>query len=176
MNRFDKHNNQIYRLRYYWIFYRLDSIQGKKMTNFEKYKDEITQLTNEHKRIAFVNGKVVSCSDIDDCTICKFGNPKDSCHFLIVKWLCEEYEELKEAVMPKQILNKRQRWLLEYLGSGYLKRNYAHVLRWFGEDGKSCEVPDLFDVFPFIEECDVLKDKGYSVEEMLTWEVENDKF
>lgn len=149
------------------------------MTNFEKYKDEITQLTNEHKRIAFVNGKVVSCSEIDDCTICKFGSHKDSCHFLIVKWLCEEYTE------PIKLTHK-QLAILKILETGWLARDdiFSKNLYWYSEkptrsnhhfDNVNCEFMSLrgiFDAFDFI----TFKDGPYSVEEMLTWEVENDKF
>lgn len=144
------------------------------MTNFEKYKDEITQLTNEHKRIAFVNGKIVSCSDIDDCTICKFGNPKDSCHFLIVKWLCEECTE------PIKLTHK-QLAILEILETGWLARDdSSNRLYWYSEkpkrvnwhfetvsaSGKSMSVRGMFDAFDFIK----YEDEPYSVEEMLTWE------
>lgn len=147
------------------------------MTNFEKYKDEITQLTNEHKRIAFMNGKIVSCSDIDDCTICKFGNPRDSCHFLIVKWLCEEYTE------PIKLTHK-QLAILKILETGWLARDdvVSKTLYWYSKKPKrgSCtfeiesnigvmeRIQGFFDVFDFIK----WEDEPYSVEEMLRWDEE----
>lgn len=145
------------------------------MTNFEKYKDEITQLANEHKRIAFVNGKIVSCSEIDDCTICKFCSPKDSCNFLIVKWLCEEYiEPIK--------LTRKQRKFLEFLETGWIVRYESGKLGWYAEkpmwDGfvwvNKPSAPILvIDTqivdFPFIES---ENKEPFSVEKMLTLEVE----
>lgn len=155
----------------------MDSIQGGKMTNFEKYKDEITQLTNEHKRIAFVNGKVVSCSDIDGCTICKFDNPKDSCHFLIIKWLCEEYEESIK-------LTPKEKAFLSIVEKGWIARDQGGDLYWYLNkpkrlsidfevgDSKGFFISSYLNLFNYVK----WEDEPYSVEEMLTWEVENDKF
>lgn len=61
----------------------------KKMTNFEKYKNKITDIVEQGDAFALVNEKIVPCS----------GTPCEKCKFFIackdrkLDWLSSEYKE-----------------------------------------------------------------------------------
>ena len=75
------------------------------MTNFEKWKDEIADISNANRSVAVVNGKLAICQTID-CKSCDFkGNV--NCYYELLKWAASEYEESA----PK--LTKREREFLE---------------------------------------------------------------
>lgn len=142
------------------------------MTNFEKYYEEIV----EKKYRAVKNGKPISCKSID-CAECELYDEGTVCAYSLLEWLTEEYEELK----LKQILTKQQKKLCEDLKSGYIARSENDCLRWYEKKPKKGEFGWLnswssrlllgkcFPEFPFIK----WEDKEpYSIEDMLTWEVE----
>ena len=95
----------------------------------------------------------------------------------MLKWLAEEYEELK----LKQILTKQQKKLCEALKSGYIARDENDCLRWYAKKPKKGNISWLSvresrllletcsQDFPFIKWGDK---EPYSIEDMLTWEVE----
>ena len=75
------------------------------MTKFEKWKDEIADISNANRSVAVVNGKPAICQTID-CKSCDFkGNV--NCYYELLKWAASEYEESA----PK--LTKREREFLE---------------------------------------------------------------
>lgn len=59
------------------------------MTNFEKWKDEILEITNHGTYIAVVNGKPVTC-EMTNCNKCELGI---QCNVHRFNWLYEEYKE-----------------------------------------------------------------------------------
>ena len=75
------------------------------MTKFEKWKDEIADISNVNRSVAVVNGKPAICQTID-CKSCDFkGNV--NCYYELLKWAASEYEE------PAPKLTKREREFLE---------------------------------------------------------------
>ena len=75
------------------------------MTNFEKWKDEMADISNANRSVAVVNGKPAICQTID-CKSCDFkGNV--NCYYELLKWAASEYEE------PTPKLTKREREFLE---------------------------------------------------------------
>lgn len=64
------------------------------MTNFEKYKDVILEISKNGDRVAVDRRtkKVQSCSDVT-CWNCVFYNGDVSCSAPLMLWLCEEYQE-----------------------------------------------------------------------------------
>lgn len=95
------------------------------MTNFEFYKKEIKDILNKDNYPALVDGKMVSCSEVD-CVKCDFNNGS-SCSTTTIKWLFEEYEPKK----PK--INKRTKMFLDSLESGYVARDSDGDLCYFYE-------------------------------------------
>ena len=75
------------------------------MTYFEKWKDEIADISNANHSVAVVNGKPAICQTID-CKSCDFKN-NVNCHYELLKWAASEYEE------PTPKLTKREREFLE---------------------------------------------------------------
>ena len=75
------------------------------MTNFEKWKDEIADISNTNRSVAVVNGKPAICITVD-CKSCDFkGNV--NCNYELLKWAASEYQE------PAPKLTKRDREFLE---------------------------------------------------------------
>ena len=70
------------------------------MTYFEKWKDEIADISNANHSVAVVNGKPAICQTID-CKSCDFKN-NVNCHYELLKWAASEYEE------PAPKLTKRE--------------------------------------------------------------------
>lgn len=66
------------------------------MTNFEKYKDVILEISKNGDRVAVDRRtkKVQSCSDVT-CWNCVFYNGDASCSAPSILWLYEEYQEQK---------------------------------------------------------------------------------
>lgn len=75
------------------------------MTNFEKWKDEIADISNANRSVAVVNGKPAICQTVD-CKSCDF-NDNVNCHYELLKWATSEYKE------PAPKLTKRDREFLE---------------------------------------------------------------
>lgn len=76
------------------------------MTNFEKWKDEILEITDAQCRVAVVDGKPVNCSGMV-CGDCDCNKPRQSCAVSLVEWLYSEYKE------PTPKLTKRERAFCE---------------------------------------------------------------
>ena len=68
---------------------KTDSFEEKQETNFEHYKDEISNLDFN---FAVINGKVVSCED-SSCNECYFKRNACGCNKIKIKWLYEQYKE-----------------------------------------------------------------------------------
>lgn len=143
------------------------------MTNFEKWQIELENLIKAERTYpAIVKGKPRNCNGIACCD-CDFDVCEDSCLFEFLRWLFKEYKE-------QQKLTKRQRGFLEALQTGFLWRIRGNLC-WFEEKQKETEQScvfkgkflefhtSAFPDFPFIKE----EDGQYSIEEMLTWEVED---
>ena len=64
------------------------------MTNFERYRNEILEISKNGDRVAIdkCTKKVQSCSDVT-CWNCVFYNGDASCSALLMLWLYEEYQE-----------------------------------------------------------------------------------
>ena len=75
------------------------------MTKFEKWKDEIADISNVNRSVAVVNGKPAICQTID-CKSCDFKGSVN-CYYELLKWAASEYEE------PAPKLTKREREFLE---------------------------------------------------------------
>lgn len=66
-----------------------EQFEEKQETNFEHYKDEISNLDFN---FAVINGKVVSCED-SPCNECYFKRNACGCNKIKIKWLYEQYKE-----------------------------------------------------------------------------------
>lgn len=93
------------------------------MTNFEKYKDEILNFIDDCKffdcsvAVDLTTGKPEKCCKID-CNKCLFRN--SNCNQGLIKWLYEEYKELKIET-PK--LSKFEFDFCNTVLYGYIVRN-----------------------------------------------------
>ena len=76
-------------------------------TNFEFYKDEISEITREGQRLAIVEGKLRGCIGVD-CDDCYFGY---GCMQKTFEWLYAEHIE-----QPN--LTKRERAFCEAVQTG----------------------------------------------------------
>ena len=143
------------------------------MTNFEKYYPIIKNIA-ANDRVAKQDKKLASCKEVS-CFSCDFYIVGKSCEKEFIQWLCEEYKE------PIK-LTRKQRSFLEFIETGWIVRYESGKLAWYAEKPMWNEiawvnkpsVPKLIiDTkivdFPFIRYKD---ERPYSVEEMLTWEVE----
>ena len=130
------------------------------MTKFEKWKDEIADISNANRCVAVVNGKPAICQTID-CKSCDFkGNV--NCYYELLKWAASEYEELA----PK--LTKREREFLECFTYPVRKEIYRKDYGLFIATGN---LENGFaisgDMFPFINSGEV-----WTLEDLLKLEVE----
>lgn len=73
------------------------------MTNFEKWKDKILELTRENRNIALLDNKVVSCFGMD-CHKCGFSK-SERCHFRCMEWLFEEADPSEPFEKPRSCKN-----------------------------------------------------------------------
>lgn len=130
------------------------------MTYFEKWKDEIADISNVNRSVAVVNGKPAICQTID-CKSCDFKN-NVNCHYELLKWAASEYEE------PAHKLTKREREFLEcFTYPAYKKifRNDYGLYVISSYTGDSLSISD--NMFPFIKPGDV-----WTFEDLLKLEVE----
>ena len=145
------------------------------MTNLEKWKEELLKI--KYDRInylhpAVVNGKPVHCAGMN-CSDCDLNSP---CSDSFIKWLFNEYTE------PKK-LTRRQRAFCEAVEKGWIARDrqgsiyifdkkpYKRETVWYKETNVMCIQASFFPEFPFIKWEDA---EPYSIEEMLTWEIEDE--
>ena len=130
------------------------------MTNFEKWKDEIANISNANRSVAVVNGKPAICQTVD-CKSCDFkGNV--NCHYELLKWAASEYEE------PAPKLTKRERKFLECFTHPAFKEIYRKSYGLYvgtGEPEGALSISD--DMFPSIKPGEV-----WTFEDLLKLEVE----
>ncbi len=85
------------------------------MTNFEYYKEEILELTNNDQAfMVYKNGKIGNCDECHDCKKCLFDS--NSCNAKAIKWLYAEHVE-----KPK--LTKKERQFCELVEAGWICRD-----------------------------------------------------
>ena len=130
------------------------------MTNFEKWKDEIADISNANRSVAVVNGKPAICPTIDYKS-CDF---KDNvnCHYELLKWAASEYQE------PAPKLTKREREFLECFTHPAFKEIYRKSYGLYvgtGEPEGALSISD--DMFPSIKPGEV-----WTFEDLLKLEVE----
>lgn len=70
------------------------------MTNFEKYKDEIMDISIKGRRVALVKRQPVDCHNIS-CTACDL-YCEVPCDVERLKWLYEEYKEPAPTLTSKE--------------------------------------------------------------------------
>lgn len=145
------------------------------MTNFEKYKDEITKIVYEEgKSIAREKntGRLTCCGDIN-CVCCQFfyGN----CVVNMFKWMFEEYQE------PVPKLTKAEKGFCEVIKDGYIARDkngdlylynnspYVTETDWRAAGYDRC-TRLCSEFFPFIT---WESNKAWSIEDLLKLEVED---
>lgn len=142
------------------------------MTNFEKYHKEMIK----HGYTAVRNGRPTTCQIL--CSKCDLYRDDMGCLFPLLLWLADEYKEPK----PKPTLTEKEMHLCKAFNSGYIVRDangslFFHTSKpeksvniWCdGEDVATYLPPNSW--FSFIK----WEDKEpHSIEEMLTWEVENE--
>ena len=130
------------------------------MTNFEKWKDEIADISNTNRSVAVVNGEPAICITID-CKSCDFkGDVK--CNYELLKWAASEYEE------PAPKLTKRERKFLECFTHPAFKEIYRKSYGLYvgtGEPEGALSISD--DMFPSIKPGEV-----WTFEDLLKLEVE----
>ena len=130
------------------------------MTNFEKWKDEIADISNTNRSVAVVNGEPAICITVD-CKSCDFkGDVK--CNYELLKWAASEYEE------PAPKLTKRERKFLECFTHPAFKEIYRKSYGLYvgtGEPEGALSISD--DMFPSIKPGEV-----WTFEDLLKLEVE----
>ena len=155
------------------------------MTNFEYYKDEIKKIADDSNTIVVRDGKILACPAVR-CNDCKFKNTNDSfilCRSRMLQWLCEEYKET-----PK--LTAKEYAYISFLEKGYMVRSKGvfgedirvycdkpnaditfadRSISWYGNELKALINANV-RLFDFIK----IDDEAYSIEEMLTWEHEEE--
>ena len=130
------------------------------MTYFEKWKDEIADISNANHSVAVVNGKPAICQTID-CKSCDFKN-NVNCHYELLKWAASEYEE------PAPKLTRREREFLECFKYPAFKEIYRKSYGLYvgtGEPEGALSISD--DMFPSIKPGEV-----WTFEDLLKLEVE----
>ena len=145
------------------------------MTNFEKWKDEISILLRRYEKVAVVNNEPCSCYKAD-CHSCDMNTPSISCQVSLLKWLYSEYKE------PAPKLTKREYGFLLFVENGYIARDSDNDLFWYENkpsrhidewriDGGSATSFNrkIYTLFPFIKWED---EEPWKVEDLLKLEVE----
>lgn len=141
------------------------------MTNFEKYKDEILEIS-KNGTIAVNKQKnmPVHCSTTP-CSECIFRS--DTCTSQLINWLYEEYQE------PVPKLTKAEKGFCEIIKDGYIARDkngdlylynnppYVTETDWRANYGHCTRLCSKF--FPFIT---WESNRNWSIEDLLKLEVE----
>lgn len=104
------------------------------MTNFERYRNEILEISKNGDRVAVDRRtkKVQSCSDVT-CWNCVFYNGDAPCSAPLMLWLYEEYQEpsidwSKVAVDTKVLVsNSGNYWCKRY----FAKRKDGRYYTWY---------------------------------------------
>lgn len=145
------------------------------MTNFEKYYSKIKEISSSGSKLAMHHGILRPCKNLA-CVSCDFraGNEKVNCEAKILRWLCKEYKKpIKLTAKEKAFLSIVETgWIARDKNCNYIywydkkpKKEYDEWICW---NSKTIMIPLWLNLFKFIE----WEDEPYSVEEMLTWEVE----
>lgn len=155
------------------------------MTNFEYYKDEIKKIVNANKTIAVRDGKIVACAAIR-CNDCKFKSTNDSfipCENCMLLWLYEEHKETLKLTAKEYaylsfleegyIVRSKNTFgedIMVYCNKPKLGRDFADgSVKWYGSELKALINANV-GLFDFVK----AGDEPYSIEEMLTWEHEEE--
>lgn len=145
------------------------------MTNFEFYKEKITEIAGAGSGVGVVRDEPVPCDDIPDCTCCELC--KGECSGELVKWLYAEHVE-----QPK--INLRTKAMFEAIRTGWVARDEHGMLFLYAKKpvkGEMCwrayglnNCSDLrTPVFPFLT-LDFIKwedEEPWSVEDICKLEV-----
>lgn len=138
------------------------------MTNFEKYHQEII----ENGYTAVKNGRLAHCGKTKCCE-CDLYCIYEHCSIKMIEWLAKEYKE------QNQKLTEKEMYLCKAFNSGYIARDMNGDLYFYAskpekgdyvwrDNGTMCKIPPI-SCFSFIK----WEDKEpHSIEDMLTWEVE----
>lgn len=138
------------------------------MTNFEKYKDEILDITKNGWAKVTKDGKVTACSSkCEDCAF--YYNNVGGCRNAFIKWLYGE---------AKPTLTAKERAFCEIVAEGYIARDKEGDLYVYANEPQKGKIQWCDDVdyiplnneyFPFITWED---EEPWTVEELLKLEVE----
>lgn len=153
------------------------------MTNFEYYKDEIKKYIDDMANFTVSKGEIMDCDDVR-CDHCEINDSTYSpCEIGRIKWL---YEEHKETLR----LTAKEYAYLSFLEEGYIVRSkdtFGEDIRvycnkpklgrdfadgsakWYGSELKALINANV-GLFDFVK----AGDEPYSIEEMLTWEHEEE--
>lgn len=147
------------------------------MTNFEFYKEKITEIAGAGSGVALVRDEPVSCDSIHDCNDCELFSIGGDCSAGLIKWLYAEHKE-----QPK--INLRTKAMFEAIRTGWVARDEYGMLFlyakkpvkgemcWMGngiDNGSSLKTP----VYPFLT-LDFIKwedEEPWSVEDICKLEV-----
>lgn len=150
------------------------------MTNGEFYETCMIKIEDDYgSAVAIINGKPKPCElKCEKCLrVVKAGDSKWCSNFKLIEWLCSEY------VPPKPKLTKYEKAVLSLLEKGFMARDANKSLYFYENipsrkrdewcsNGGMCKRIGI-DItgkakFQFIK----WQDRPISIEEMLTWEVE----
>lgn len=154
------------------------------MINGEFYKDKLEYIDEMEKSVAIKNNKPELCQAIGCIECVRYTGNIDCSDLAFVKWYNSEY------IPPKPKLTKRQRAFCECIGFGWFVRQPTDSIYIFNkrpvikirescDEKRYCKAEndnksplylstDYLPDFPFITN----EDDPISIEEMLTWEVE----
>ena len=151
------------------------------MTNFEKYKDGITEILKEKDLFIakdIETGEIRDCTDID-CEKCEFFYKNGNCISNMIEWLASEYQKPISKPTPK--LTKAERGFCEAVEEGFITRdqhakNTEYHMTEPGRILKGCYWSSAYDsvllspeYFSFISWEDI---EPWSIEDLLKLEVE----
>lgn len=152
------------------------------MTNFEYYKDQLKCMADNNEMFAMRAGKITGCVNTR-CKECDFHVKGTFCRAASLQWLCKEHK-----VTPK--LTAKEYDYLSFLEEGYMVRSkdtFGEDIRvycnkpklgrdfadgstkWYGSELKALINANV-GLFDFVK----AGDEPYSIEEMLTWEHEEE--
>lgn len=152
------------------------------MTNFEYYKDQLKCMADNNEMFAMRAGKITGCVNTR-CKECDFHVKGTFCRAASLQWLCKEHK-----VTPK--LTAKEYDYLSFLEEGYMVRSKGifgedirvyfdkpnagmtfadRSISWYGNVLKALINANV-GLFDFVK----VDDEPYSIEEMLTWEHEEE--
>ena len=153
------------------------------MTNFEYYKDEIKKYIDNMANFTVSKGKIIDCDD-DRCGHCEINDLTYSpCEIGRIKWLYEEHKETLKLTAKEYaylsfleegyIVRSKNTFgedIMVYCNKPKLGRDFADgSVKWYGSELKALINANV-GLFDFVK----AGDEPYSIEEMLTWEHEEE--